>query len=167
MLALRGSQGASLSRRQAGESTLARRYTRRSCRRLGRPCQNSTLRGRTRKPPQCGGRGTCTAQEAGVGWVGVEGSGWLQHRTHTQPSHTEVLMGPLTHPPAHPPARCRLHTAAPAAPPSPPAPAARGAAECSAWKPAPQSGGPCITGWVGKRVGECKGCSGWHALHGN
>lgn len=35
-------------------------YRSRSCSRFSRPCQNSTDSGITRKPPQCGGTGTCS-----------------------------------------------------------------------------------------------------------
>jgi hypothetical protein len=51
-------QGLSRSTRQlpSGSAT----YRNRSCSRFSRPCQNSTDCGATRKPPQCGGTGTCS-----------------------------------------------------------------------------------------------------------
>src|SRR5690606_40632777 len=54
-------QGASRSTTQPSP---ARRNRSRSCRRFGRPCQNSTVSGTTRNPPQCGGAGTSPGNRA-------------------------------------------------------------------------------------------------------
>jgi hypothetical protein len=43
---------------QTVDSTVAREYLNRSCKRLGRPCQNSNAIGSITQPPHMGGRGT-------------------------------------------------------------------------------------------------------------
>jgi hypothetical protein len=59
-----GAQGYSLSTCQLLLLTSLLLYRSLSCSLLGRPCQNSTTRGRTKKPPQWGGFGTGTDSSA-------------------------------------------------------------------------------------------------------
>ena len=58
----RSAHGASRSQRPGTRPS--RRNRSRSCSRSGRPCQNSTASGASRKPPQCGGHGIVAVAEA-------------------------------------------------------------------------------------------------------